>query len=185
MILKQRDNPSNFISKLRSLRLDYNFAAIISSTHVLHADAADAMHHPDVVSGPPWIFVGKASPFLPDHGDLLPVKSAVLQSHLRDKLLSALNRNKAPAQGPHTPDGRRPPALKLLSVDDVPLNQHIMQGFLKRIGQQVDVAWNGQEVRMRRAGAWHLDPQSASHPAHDGWGGGGGHPIPPAADDQG
>ena len=109
----------------------------------------------NMTHGPPWVVIGEMPKCLSLTGNVYAVKSLLLQKRLKDRLVGLFSQNRVGnCQTSQPPTARcttsdtasKSTGMKVLSVDDVPMNQQVMQTFLKRLGAQVHLAKNGIEV---------------------------------------
>ena len=142
----------------------YTFDVVLCATSLL-----DDIHLHEVISnaGLPWVLVGDASDAMVGTNNVYHVASLLRQTYLKDTLLTLFQRSGTDVRAPldkadPSPDESRSFHIKpsnahpdnypqfaemtVLSVDDVPMNQCIVQAFLERLGAHVDLVSNGRKV---------------------------------------
>ena len=128
---------------------DYNFSVVLCAAELL--DERGIRHSGNVrgrVGSVPWILMGKTTDSELDESGVYALRTPVMQKSLKEKMLSIFDPRLHPGCRGSLPDSCNMQflGLRVLSVDDVPVNQQLMQFFLRRLGVQVDIASNGKEV---------------------------------------
>ena len=136
----------------------HKFHVVLCEARLLN-DLDDNSDVLDMTHGSPWVVLGEMpkemSKCLSLTGNVYAVKSLLLQRRLKDRLVGLFSQNligncqtsqPPTARCTTSETARESKGMKVLSVDDVPMNQQVMQRFLKRLGAQVHLANNGSEV---------------------------------------